>query len=122
MNNLRLKVAVQVNQTAGTEGSPPLGERLTLTPVVESEDNAKLFKGPRVGSSYQPIIIPLDNPESFGVFQNAQEAYVDITPIYRKAAKAKPVARSAKPPRARQLPAHRKSSRKFVSVKRIKNS
>lgn len=133
MKSLKLRVSVQSNKTAGTEGQPALSERLTFTPLVEAEENKTVFKGPASGSSYQPYTQVVDNPESFGIFDGATEALIEITPVapkraaapkpakQAKPAKAKKVAKpvrtqTQKPPRARQMPASRRSKR-FLSVK-----
>lgn len=134
MKSLKLRVSVQSNKTAGTEGQPALSERLTFTPLVEAEENQTVFKGPAGGSSYQPYTQVVDNPESFGIFDGATEALIEITPVApkraaaprkqakpakaAKVAKAKPApVTRTKPPRARQMPSGRKSGRHFLSVK-----
>lgn len=127
MKTLRIKTAVQVNKTAGAEGEPPVNERITLTPLAEAEENQKIFKGLAHGSVYTPITLPVDNADSFGVFDGVTEAYIEITPVaparQKKAKKSAKAARASKP-EVMQAPARKtkmkvgkKSTRRFVSAK-----
>lgn len=97
MKALIIKTAVLSNKTAGTEGQPPLSERLRFTPLAEAEENQHVFKGP----SNQSFVFALDNPESFGIFDGVTEALITIIPILPpKARAAKPVKGKAKPAKA----------------------
>lgn len=129
MKSLKLRVSVQSNKTAGTEGQPALSERLTFTPLAEAEENQTVFKGPASGSSYQPYTQVVDNPESFGIFDGATEALITIEPVAPK--KAPAPSKKSKPAKAAKVvtpPAHKarhqpkanprsKSRRQFVSVR-----